>query len=260
MSRQSKGKLNQLLQAWPRGAVVTTPFLHEKRVYRQLVTKYLRNGWIGRVGRGAYFRCGDTVDWRGGLYALQAQLGMTVHVGGRTALELLGLAHFLPFGQQRRVTLISDRHEHLPTWFKKYKWDVDVDHHSLSLFSRIPSQATTHLDCGGFEIALSSAERAVMEQMCLVQTNSEIEYVLKLMEGLTTLRPNVVQLLLESCTSIKVKRLFLWSAEAVGHGWFDRLDPTKVDLGKGKRQLYKDGRFDQKYRITVPRQEDFTGV
>jgi len=260
MSRQSRNKLNQLLQAWPRGAVVTGPFLHEKGVYRQLVAKYLRNGWIERIGKGAYFRCGDTVDWRGGLYALQTQLAMTVHVGGRTALEMLGLAHFLPLGRRRKVILISDRPEQLPTWFKKHKWGIDVDHHSLSLFSRIPDQATTQLDCGGFEITLSNAERAVMEQMRLMRSNSDIEHVLQLLEGLTTLRPSVVQSLLESCTSVKVKRFFLWSAETVGHGWVERLDLARVDLGTGKRQLYKGGRFDPKYRITVPKREDLPGV
>lgn len=253
-------KINQALQRWPRGTVAVQSWLDTVGVSSRLAGWHVGSGWLVRFGPRAFVQAGDTVDWRGGIYALQAQLGMTVHVGGRTALELLGLAHFLPLGQRRKVILISDRPEQLPTWFKKHNWDVKVDHHSLALFSRIPDQAATHLDCGGFEIALSSAERAVMEQMRLVRTNSEIEYVLKLMEGLTTLRPNVVQLLLESCTSIKVKRLFLWSAEATGHGWFDRLDPTKVDLGKGKRQLYKGGRFDQKYRITVPRQEDFTGV
>jgi len=107
---------------------------------------------------------------------------------------------------------------------------------------------------------MSSAERAVMEQMRFVRTNSDFEHALHLMEGLTTLRPSVIQPLLESCTSAKVKRLFLWSAEAVGHGWFDRLDPARVDLGTGKRQLYKGGRFDQKYRITVPKREDLPGV
>jgi hypothetical protein len=45
---------------------------------------------------------------------------------------------------------------------------------------------------------------------------------------------------------VKVKRLFLWSAENVGHAWFERLDVAQVDLGKGKRQLYKGGQLDKK--------------
>ncbi len=52
------------------------------------------------------------------------------------------------------------------------------------------------------------------------------------------------------------KRLFLWAAESAGHDWFSRLTPQRVDLGKGKRSLFRGGRYDPKYRITVPKQEE----
>jgi hypothetical protein len=69
-----------------------------------------------------------------------------------------------------------------------------------------------------------------------------------------------VQGLLEACRSVKVKRLFLWAAESAGHDWFSRLAPDRIDLGKGKRSIYRGGRFDAKYRITVPRQEGVPNV
>jgi hypothetical protein len=99
-----------------------------------------------------------------------------------------------------------------------------------------------------------------MEQMRLARTNDDVDQAYQLMEGLSTLRPNVVQELLVSCRSAKVKRLFLWSAETVGHTWFERLDPSKVDLGKGKRELYKGGQLDPKYQITVPKREGLPNV
>jgi hypothetical protein len=80
------------------------------------------------------------------------------------------------------------------------------------------------------------------------------------MNGLPTLRPNVVQQLLVACRSIKVKRLFLWAAEAAQHDWVTRLAPGKIDLGTNKRQLYKGGRLDAKYRITVPVSEGLPDV
>ena len=58
----------------------------------------------------------------------------------------------------------------------------------------------------------------------------------------------------------KAKRLFLWMAESAGHDWFSRLAPERIDLGKGKRSIYRGGRFDAKYRITVPRQEEVPNV
>jgi hypothetical protein len=96
----------------------------------------------------------------------------------------------------------------------------------------------------------------MMEQMSFVKTNSDFEQAYQLMEGLTTLRPRVVQELLVNCRSVKVKRLFLWTAETIGHAWFSRLDLAQVDLGRGKRQLYKGGRLNPKYQITVSAQEE----
>jgi hypothetical protein len=72
------------------------------------------------------------------------------------------------------------------------------------------------------------------------------------MEGLTSLRPSLLQTLLESCASIKVKRAFLYLAREAGHAWYERLDKTRIDLGKGKRMLVRGGRLDAEFMITVP--------
>ena len=248
-------KINQLLQGWPRGAVATQAWVASRGVSSRLASWYVSSGWITRLGPRAFLQAGDKVDWRGGLYALQSQLGMVVHAGARTALELHGLSHFVAMGREQRVVLVSDKTERLPDWFERQSWGVRMEHHVLTLFTEIPAAATTRHECGGFEIAASSPERAIMEEMRLVRTNTDLEHAAQLMENLTTLRPGLVQGLLEHCTSVKVKRLFLWSAERAGHAWIDELDPTRVDVGSGKRQLYKGGVFDPKYAITVPRAE-----
>ncbi|MFX8825011.1 type IV toxin-antitoxin system AbiEi family antitoxin domain-containing protein, partial [Acinetobacter baumannii] len=71
------------------------------------------------------------------------------------------------------------------------------------------------------------------------------------MESINKVRPIVVQKLLEACTSIKVKRLFLYLAEKANHSWLQHLDLEKIDLGKGKRSIVKDGAYNSKYQITV---------
>lgn len=63
-----------------------------------------------------------------------------------------------------------------------------------------------------------------------------------------------MQRLLEDCSSIKVKRLFLYLAEKAGHSWFDYMKLDNVDLGKGKRSLVKNGVLVNKYEITVPQE------
>lgn len=252
MTSKNVSKINQVLQEWPKNTIAIQPWLTLLGVSCKLANWHMGSGWLKRFGTGAYTRPGDQVEWQGGVYALQTQLDKTVHVGGHTALELQGLSHFVPLGQQKKVLLVSDLQERLPAWFRNHQWNVDIEHRCLSLFERVPHKSATELECGGFKIIMSGRERAMMEQMRLIRSNSDLEQVYLLMEGFTTARPAVIQELLENCRSIKVKRLFLWNSEAAGHDWFKRLDLSRIDLGKGKRQIYSGGRYDNKYLITVP--------
>ena len=63
-----------------------------------------------------------------------------------------------------------------------------------------------------------------------------------------------MQVLLEACRSVKVKRAFLLLARHYGHAWYRRLDTGRIDLGAGKRQLYPRGRLDRDFQVTVPRE------
>ena len=75
-----------------------------------------------------------------------------------------------------------------------------------------------------------------------------------MMEQLTTLRPEMLQRLLETTKSLKVKRMFLYMAEKAEHYWFDALDMSKIELGTSKLQLSKNGIYISKYKITVPKE------
>lgn len=260
MTSRLPSKINQVLQAWPKGTVATQTWLTERGVSRKLANWHVGSGWLARFGNRAYIRPENNVDWRGGLYALQAQLNKTVHVGALSSLELQGRAHFVPLGARKSIILISDRTEQLPIWFRQHPWRASLSHHCAMLFNSLPEAATTRLKCDGFEILMSSAERAIMEQIHLSRQNHDIDHVHELMRGLGFLRPVVVQELLEACRSVKVKRFFLWSAETSHHVWFERLNVSRIALGSGKRQIYKQGQLDHKYRITVPPQEGLPDV
>lgn len=260
VSVQDKTKLNQLLQAVPRNGVVTTVRLRELGVSPQLARKYVQNGWLQRLGVGAFARAGESPDWLGGIHALQSQLSMTVHVAAVSALELQGRAHFIPLGSGRRVTLVSDRKESLPKWFTTGEWTVTPHHRCVSLFDTPPSDNTTQFDCGGFSVLISTPERAILEELYFVQSNNALEHAVLLMEGLSTLRPSILQQSLVSCRSVKAKRLLLWSGERCQHTWMKRLDLTSVNLGTGKRQVFKGGVLDPKYLITVPQPEELPSV
>ena len=260
MTSRKSSKINLLLQKWPKGTVATQTWLNRLGISRKLANWHVGSGWLIRFEPRAYTRPLDVIEWNGGLYALQTQLNMTIHVGGLSALELQGRAHFVPLGSNKKILLVSDRQERLPLWYTNHKWNATVVHHCISLFNSVQSVTSTKFNCGGFEILMSSAERAIMEQIHLTRNNDDLDHVHELMRGLNSLRPDVVQNLLMNCISVKVKRFFLWSAESYAHPWFNRLDLTKVNTGTGKRQIYRKGRLNSKYQITVPASEELPSV
>jgi len=252
MASENGSKINRLLRIWPHGAVAVLRWLQQQGIYQQLVHAYEKSAWIRRIGQGAYVRVGDTIHWTGGLYAMQAQMGLLVHVGGKTALEMQGYAHYLPFGKGAVVALFGTPGTRLPVWFRQYDWGVELRYITTRLFDDAMDAGLTQKDLGSYAVTISTPERAIMEVMYSLPRDASFEEVALLMEGLTTLRPRMLQGLLEQCRSVKVKRLFMYLAEDCHHAWVQKLDVSKVNMGKGKRMLVKGGRFNAKYNITVP--------
>lgn len=217
---------------------------------RNLINKYKRSGWLTPIGAGAYILSRDNVRWPGAVYAMQKQLKSSVHVGGKTALQLRGAAHYLPV-DLKRIYLFGGAGEKLPSWFKSYDWGVEVNYSMTTLFQT--SSGFVEEDYGTFSINVSSPERAILEVLYLVPGKQTFEESSLLMENLITLRPLVVRELLENCNSIKVKRLFMLLAEKHGHAWVDKIDLSRISLGSGKRVVVKGGGLDNKYQITVPK-------
>jgi len=252
MASEPGSKINRLLKKWPPGSVAVLPWLERQGAYQQLVHEYIKTSWLRRVGQGAYAREGDKVEWTGGLYAIQQQMGLPIHAGGKTALQMQGYAHFLPLGKGATVSLFGLPNVKLPAWFKDYRWEVKLRYTATNLFAGEENQGLTSLEIGSYSVSIASPERAMMEVLYLAPHQESYEEAKLLMEGLTTLRPRLLQTLLERCNSVKVKRLFMVLAESFQHTWVKKLDLSKVDFGKGKRMLVRGGRFDSKYNITVP--------
>ncbi|HDQ03587.1 MAG TPA: hypothetical protein ENN23_03320 [Deltaproteobacteria bacterium] len=251
MSTESKTKINRLIDQWTIGAPGATSYLTASGFSRDLLVKYKNSGWLESFGRGAYIRSGDKVGWLGALYALQTQLGLFVHAGGKTALELRGYAHYLP-AKLNKVFLYGPRGLILPAWFKEDRFDVKFVVTRTNLFPPDSRKGFTDFKERDFSVRVAAPERAAMEMLHLVPKVVGFDEAQLIMENLVTLRPDVVQGLLTVCRSVKVKRLFLYMADRQEHNWFSKLDLSKVDLGKGKRMIVPNGRFNAKYQITVP--------
>lgn len=244
-------KINQLLQAQPLGVVLLSSWLARQGYSIDLQKHYRKTQWLQSIGKGAQIRAGDNVGYEGAIYALQKQSELTIHPGGRTALSLLGKAHYLELNSTK-VVLFGVSGEKLPTWFKNHDWGVEPDYHETSFLS--PDLGFTDVGIKSFSIKVSGAARALMECLYLAPLKQELMECFELMEGLNNLPPKQVQALLENCQSVKVKRLFLYMAEKANHGWFKHLDLTRLDLGAGKRSIVKNGVLIEKYGITVPKE------
>lgn len=243
-----RNKIKKILHDWQPGMVATYSWLEPRGISHQLVEHYIKSGWLTKLSAGAFVKIGDQPTWEGCVYVLQTHLKLPVHVGGRTAIELRGYSHYIRTKQ--RIHLYGAPRLKLPTWFKQLNLFKTV-YTTTKLFD--PSEeGITRLNVGDFDLACSSLERAIIEMLSNVPQLYGYSEAAHLMEGMTALRPKVIQTLLEQCHSIKAKRLFLHLATECSHRWVERLDMTRINLGSGIRQLPGGYRLDKKFLIYVP--------
>lgn len=242
-------KINHLVNIWPRGTVKTVKELHELGYSPQLLKSYANSNWIELVNKGIYKLSGDELSWEGLLYGMQKRKNSSLHAGARTALTLKGFAQYIKLGKEK-IYLFSDRTENFNTWLKKYN---QITLKRTEIFNYKKKEYFTNHPINQFEIIISTPELAIMEMLYLVPNEQSFEETYEIMEGLSTLRPKLVQRLLEDCKSIKVRRLFLFMAEYLNHDWFKEIKVEEFDLGSGKRVIVKNGMLDKKYKITVPK-------
>lgn len=253
MSLQNSSIINQVLKQWPLGTVATSAWLEKQGVSRQLTRRYVETQWLVAIGHGAYAKAEDRVDWRGGLYSIQNHLALDIHLGGKAALELQGLGHYLPLGKRQRVMLFGLPGTKLPKWFLNHNWEIVLRYITVDLFKKEIESEFKNFELGSFSIKISSPERAILETLYFIPKKHSWDEALSIMEGLATLRPKLLQPLLESCRSVKVKRIFLFLATYCNHGWLKELDLSKIELGHGKRVIARHGFLDKQFKITVPK-------
>lgn len=278
MTRENRSKLNRLQHLLPERLLVTSAWLQAQGYSSQLRSQYVAAGWLTQPVRGVYRRPGLQLRWDDVVASLQGLLQVPAYVGGRSALEVEGYGHYISPEGMREVHLYS--RDQLPRWLFKLDLGVRfVGHNAARLFPELAvpklrqldfmkaeswsdhEQAVGYhasgldeltLDSDAWPVLGSGPERAILELLDGIPHAETFEQVDKFMEALHTLRPALVQHLLEQCRSIKVKRVFLWLAERHDFAWLRKLDLGRVDLGRGKRVLAKEGRLDSKYQITVP--------
>lgn len=248
----NQSKIRKLIQESPKGLVLLSSWLVLKGYPYELQQQYRRSGWLKSIGTGAMLKSGDPLLLSGALAALQSQANMNIHIGGRSALELHGIAHYLQINAQE-VTLFASGKTKLPLWLINNRWNLTYKLFRTSLFKSETIGLVQYQD-SGIKMQISSPGRAMLECLSLSPNEFPLNEAYKLMEGLSTLRPKQAQALLEECNSIKAKRLFLYFAEHIGHSWFKYLERSKIDLGSGNRSLVNNGVLIQEYSLVLPKE------
>lgn len=254
MSLQRGDKLNQLLGMLPEGVAVPSRWLAEQGYSRQLARKYVQGKWLKPLGRGVFARPQVEVTWAGLVLGMQRFTGLSFHVGGVSALNRQGYAHYLPLAGEKVIHLWGQGKA--PAWVKAVSLPEVLQFHTVQLFdASVAEVGVVALPSGvrDWLLQVSGPERAIMEVLHQVSDNeSSFTHAAELFEGLTSLRPDVVNQLLQHCRNVKVKRLFLFMAEQFSYPWISRIAKDQVELGSGKRVIVKGGKLDKQYLITVP--------
>jgi hypothetical protein len=272
MAKQTTKKLNWLERNLPEGLVADARWLTRHGFSTSLRSQYVDAGWLQQPARGVYSRPRGSLTWQQVVISLQALLGYPLLLGGRTALEWQGYAHYLP-QEQKEVHLYGPQPP--PQWLHKLPLATRfLYHNDRPLFRHeIIKSSLTNLDTSNekhaghaehdhwalqrwgqwnWPLAMSTPERAILELLDELPKHESFYQADMLMQGLSNLSPRRLQELLGDCRSVKVKRLFFYFADRHQHAWLKRLDKGAVDLGEGKRMLVKGGKLDKTYLITVP--------
>lgn len=282
MVEHFKSKLNTLQTLLPEGLLAPTSWLEARGYSRSLLAGYVKRGWLESPARGVYRRPGSSLDWKHVVATLQQQVverEPLVHVGGLTAFQHRGKAHYVPLGKNQRVLLYGQGS--LPAWVKavplpeQFVARPDAMFASLRVW-REPGGGLVDdkgnalsedalAERGLMEVALgrdewklvyAMDERAMLEMVNEVPQTETLDHADLLMQGRVSLRPAVVTRLLAACTSVKAKRLFLALAERHEHAWLKYLEWSAFDWGSGKRSLFAGEPMHPKYQISWPKFDD----
>ena len=252
MAIQKREKLKNLQNHWPHEGIVTSTWLRRLGISRQLVQSYIQQGWIKPLGSGAYQKAKDQIKWYGALASLQRQNNLLVHVGGPTAIAIWGASHYLRLSSKEKIFLFSESDTYLPRWFYKHPWNPLIKHIKTSFLDS--KLAVNFYNYQNVKISLSSLERAFIECLYISPKNFNLLECYQILEGLRALRPSIVQKVLMNCKSIKVRRLFLYMAEKAKLSVFKKLKLGSINLGSGDRSIVKNGLYNSKYKISLPKE------
>lgn len=270
-------RLQRLHEDLPPGLLASAAWLDEHGYYRQLLSHYASGGWLESPARGVYRRPGPPLKWQHVVVSLLLTEQLPLHVGGATALEQAGFGHYVRMSGAETIRLYGPGG--LPSWVRALPLQEKIVIRRDSMFGSLPvprvwldkdgatdghGQRIDNVamaECGlriarwgesDWPLVFATEERAILEMLQDVPQGESVYQAHVTLQGMVNVRPARMSYLLRYSHSVKVKRLFLALAARHRHAWFAQLNLDGVDLGKGKRALFPDGKLDPTYQITLP--------
>lgn len=205
MVTQARQHYQRLINEREAGLPFTSAWLHALGVSPALAYYYVTNGLLQRLGRGFYCLPKDAIEVSGMLAAIQHEIP-GFHVASRSALAWYGIRHNL---YARPQTIVwGSKARAIPKWMSArfnlrystanlFQFDSEAD----DLATRPINQQQPH------GVRCSCPERALLEMLYELPL-LDYEEVQNLFELVQYPRESVLAMLLKSCRSIKVVRLF----------------------------------------------------
>lgn len=207
--------LRRVLTEVPRGAPLATARLAGLGVTPALAHHYVKSGWLTRLGRGVFQFPNDVFRQEDCLRFLAARI-KGFHVGGKTALAWRGFGHNVP--TREPLCLWGEENLRLPAWF--------TDRFPARYTTRSPFDSKLPVGTGleplpeqPGGVPVSVPERALLEMLADVGIRQGVEEARNIMEGVRSLRPDVVTPLLRHCQQVKAARLCVQWAEELQLPW-----------------------------------------
>jgi Transcriptional regulator, AbiEi antitoxin N-terminal domain/Transcriptional regulator, AbiEi antitoxin, Type IV TA system len=182
-------------------------WLQVQGLSRSSIRDYVDRGWLERIGPRVYRQPSQltkaSLRWDVVVLSLQQIMRKPLHVGGRTAVELSGYAHYLEAGESPRVYLYGSG---LPSWLAKLPTSAQFETRSSGLFanSNTGVEARCYDPRSGeasgspkdaesrspweWSLTMSVPERAILEMIDELPHHESFHQVDVVMEGLANLR------------------------------------------------------------------------
>ena len=245
-------KLKQILETMPQDAILFSTWLTSKGLDIKSQYAYTKSGWLERISKGVYKFSGNNPSIISAVSSYNHQLNKECTIGAYTALDLMGVSHYIAVGKPR-MYLFTDSVHRLPSWVTEREWDYEVVYNTSSFLGN-GLLGIEKMTIDNKEVYVSSRERAILECLYLPESSHTLLDIYYLMESLTTLRPALIQQLLEACNSYKTKRLFLYMAEKAGYPWYKAIKADRIDIGSSRKMIVPTGKYIRKYNMTIPKE------